>query len=359
MTFNKTIWARRSVMAAFIAACAILSIYTISVFCLNMQFGENWSAHMRPVIYRTLIPIPQAALRAIIPTSLDPLLAPYLIAFCNITEVRGIFGIRFDPNQLQSLSPENIVSSFINLFVIYLSLLAFIAMFYRLVRTIYPDTRAHAYVATLLALLISPVFELPYAYNYDYAELFFSCAFLYTLFTGKWRLYLLCIFFGTINKETTIFGIFLFSIWYFNRLPRRQFIHLAVTQSVIYLAVKITINFYFRNSEVVNLPFTTLPFNIFYVYNYSYTNLTCLLVNVVLLTYQWQQKPAFLRAGLWMFTLNFIAYFICCNPGEYRDLYWSFPIMVMLATDSLMRLSGVAQMPVFRVTSGQAAPRAL
>ena len=81
---------------------------------------------------------------------------------------------------------------------------------------------------------------------------------------------------------------------------------------------------------------------------YNYTTLICFTVTILLLTYCWQEKPAFLRAGLWMAFANWLAYFFCCERGEYRDLYWGMPIIAMLATHTLIRAADIAHLPIFQ-----------
>jgi hypothetical protein len=67
-----------------------------------------------------------------------------------------------------------------------------------------------------------------------------------------------------------------------------------------------------------------------------------------LMTYRWQEKPAFLKTGLWLLPLVYMAYVMHGNPGEYRVFFDVLPLIILLATHTLTQAAGFARLPFFQ-----------
>jgi hypothetical protein len=347
----------------FIILYALLSVYDIFVFIpgSNYAIDNIQDGIMKPpVAYRVLMPTVTSTLRALIPDVVAQEVSSVLIAMRDSTAGRQYFQVRkyepaWNPSQPlpRQVDNDRIFDTSLKILVVYLSLLAFIAMYYHLALALWPDSRAYALWAPVLMLLLISVLNVHYAYTYDYPEIFFSCACFYLLLKQRWAAYILCLTIATLNKETTLFGIFFFMVWFYNRLPRKQYWMLAGLQLYIYVMIKVAVTIYYADrpslygTTFFNHVIISLRDNIFFLYGASYYNFVCFIATMLAIMYRWQEKPAFLRGGVWMLLPNMLAYIFMCNRGEYRDLYWSIPVMVLLATHTLVSITGIAHMPAF------------
>ena len=343
--FNRTLKPVKITHLLFIVIYGLLSLYILTIFIPTL--GIDWVGHnVRPVAHRILIPTLTHTLDSLIPALFKQSVIPYLISARDSEIGTHIIKMRHaKPAMEPLLSKEHIFYTAEVLLMVYLTLLAFIWMFYTLAKALLPSSPVYAYTAPILAMLIISVINNYYFYTYDYAELFFSAACFYLLFKQRWQLYLLCIAIGSFNKETTIFAIIFYFIYFFSRLPIKQYLWLGLMQLCEYSMILETIHAYnsdkpqaFQGQSYI----WTWKENFYYLYQYNnYIVLLTLVIIFVLLTYNWWEKPAFLKAGLWMAPFNIGAYLLTCHAGEYRDLFWIMPVLTLLATHSLVRLSGL------------------
>jgi len=335
----------RWIFPIFILIYAVLSLYVITIFCVTNEFGGDWIGHgYRPIAYRPLVVTLADMLHWIIPDFVREWATPYLVSASQAELSKALISRRIAGHTTQALSVSAIFKTAELMFVVYLTLVALIWVTYKTTRAMLPDSRAYALVAPILLLLIIGILTMGYAYTYDYAELFFSFALLYLLFKERWNLYFVCFAIGTYNKETTLFAIFFYFVFYFPRLPRKIYIARGLLQIAIYAAVKTALTLYYADLPAAfgdsGYIFTWRE-NFLYLFTYnSYMDLIGLIMIVILLTYRWWEKPLFLRSALWMLLPNAGAYFLTCHAGEYRDLFWSLPVMTMLATHSLVSMGG-------------------
>ncbi|MBV8938547.1 MAG: hypothetical protein JO089_01740 [Alphaproteobacteria bacterium] len=343
---------QRALPYAFAAVYFALSVYVMGVFMVGWEFGGggDYSMHSvlqgrfpRPVIYRQFIPIISNLALHAFPEQEN--ITRWLIGLRNSELGQRMIHLRF-PSAPAALSDKMIYETSMVLLVIYAMLLAFIFMLYRLAAALMPDSRAYALTAPVIALLLIPVFAIRYAYAYDFAELFFSCACFLLLYRRRWSAYLACLAIATLNKETTIFIICFYFAWHWQFLPKRRYVRLGLAQVLVYAAVKGSLTLYYSDHPGFMVQHTFVD-NVFYFVQYNYVHFVAALVTAALLAYRWPHKPLFLRAGLLMSALNFAAYLLWCNPGEYRDLYWGMPVMILLAAHTLAQLTGIARMPLF------------
>jgi hypothetical protein len=80
----------------------------------------------------------------------------------------------------------------------------------------------------------------------------------------------------------------------------------------------------------------TLLDNLKFMHRYGHPEFAWLTIITILLFYRWSEKPPFLKDGLWMVGANLGAYLLTCNPGEYRDLYWGMPVLIIMASHSVI-----------------------
>lgn len=309
--------------------------------------SSPYGVQSRPVVYRVLVPTIARTVHAMIPASVEEKLTSRMIAWRDSDEGRETvkaWFIRPPP-----LADHLIFETAVVAGVTYLTMLAFIGMLYALARALFPESLAYALITPVIALQFIPALTVENGYIYDFAELFFSCACFYLMFRQRWGLYLACVFIGTFNKETTAFGIFFFAVWFYHRLPRAQFVRLLVAQVLLFAAVKGGVMWYYADKPGI------IAGSYFQQHlDFLRTQAPMLLINLAsilfLVLFRWREKPVFLRAGLWMLLPNTVAYAFT-YPGEWRGFYWSLPVLLMLATHTLISISGIADLKLFRPQS--------
>jgi hypothetical protein len=350
---------QRSVLIFFIALYLISTLYVMSVFIPGSAYGINNTPVGRevrpPVAYRVLMPTVTSVVRSLMPDTLVQAASPYLISARDSEVGKRLLRLSRLPAIPEPLSDARIFDTSIQMFLVWLSLLAFTAMLYLLTKELFPAIHACALLAPLVFLWLLPVPLSRFAYTYDFAELFFSCATMYLLLRRQWWFYMGCLAVATLNKETSIFVIFFFIVWFYPRLPRRFYIKLCIMQlllyaivhGMVYLHYNIHLEAMHRYSNFVQK--FTVHMN--YMYGYSFHTFIAFLGTLLLLFYRWEEKPAFLLGALWMFLPNMAAYVLLCNDGEYRDLFWSMPPMVILATHSLVLLTNAHKVTYLQVAA--------
>lgn len=344
---------QRMVFWLFMLAYLLLSLQVLAVFFHGSEFATNYMRHdQRPVMLRALIPLVSDTLNGLIPDSIRPALAAPLLSLIEWQPIVKL--IRAAPQRFAwVLEPNEIVATGVRMAVVYLSLVAFLAMFYRLASSLLPGSRAYALFAPMLALLIMPVCYQSFGYTYDFADLFFSCALLYLLHKQRFTQYLAVLALATFNKETSLFTIFFFAIYFIDYLPRRNYLLLLGAQLATYAAIKGGLEWHYAAYPFLPWPpengqVLRLNDNISYVLNYLFFYSVLGLVAVfLLLTYRWEEKPVFLRRAIPMFGLNVLVCFFMNSPGEFRNWLWGMPPLVLLATHSLLSANGMDRWPVF------------
>jgi hypothetical protein len=337
---------QRWITPLFLLVYAFLSLYVLTIFSITNEFGTDWIGHeTRPVAYRPLILNITTVLDWIVPEAVKDHARPYLLSAIESDLASALISRNYTEPAKLALSEPRIVWTAELLLVVYLTLLSSVWMVFALAKALLPGSPATVLIAPVLTLLLLSIFHGTYGYTYDYAELFFSAALLYLLFRQRWGLYLLCFALATYNKETSLFTIFFYFLFYASRLPRRRYIVLGVAQLALYAAIRAGIMHYYADLPSVfgdeGAYIHTWRENLLYLFTYNnFNDLVNLIVMVVLLTYRWWEKPLFLRAALWMLPANAAAYFLACHAGEYRDFLWCLPVLVILAAHSLACMAG-------------------
>lgn len=326
----------------WLAVYALASLYVMAVFMLGSNLlndnGRTPEVQRRPLVFAL-----GSALSGVMPEAIVPVLADVRDSAgmqAAMTGAGWTLPLDYNDEGVAHLSDGQLRLTFSLLLVVYAFLLGFMAALRRLALALWPELPACAQVAPLLALLPVMVCARSYAYTYDFAELFFATLYLLALLHGRWAALLLCVALGTLNKETTLFGIFLFAVWGGVRLPKGRWLLLLAAQLAVYAGVRAGIN----AVEGVELPLVygnNLLLHVQDLMTQPYLEgmqVMCLLAAVLLLVYRWQEKPALLKAGLWMLLPNTAAFLLIGNPGEWRVFYWCLPVLALLATHSVVRM---------------------
>ncbi|HXT70231.1 MAG TPA: hypothetical protein VN700_10780 [Vicinamibacterales bacterium] len=332
-----------------LAGYFFLSLYVMTVFTIGQGFGLGidrverimHGGAPRPVPYRMLVPTLSRIGIALVPGSVEERMRPLLISIRDSEPGRLIVAQRYKgEGHPPNLQDERIVETAVVTVIIYAFLLAFIAMLHRLAREVIPGSPAFAATAPLVALFWLPVFCANWAYSYDFAELFFSCACIFLLHRRQWLAYLVTFGLATVNKETSLFLLVFYLAWMWGRLPVRRYLQLGAAQLVVYAAIKGAITLHFADvpGEIMATAHSRQLAHMLGAYGFE--SAVAMIVVVCLTTWKWRTKPEFLRTGLWMLVPNGLAYFAGSNPGEYRSFYWSLPVVILLVTHTLVGAAG-------------------
>jgi hypothetical protein len=134
--------------------------------------------------------------------------------------------------------------------------------------------------------------------------------------------------------------IIFYWIWFFRQLPLKQYLVVGLLQSSMFGAVKIGLVVYFHTREAMYASGSyenTLLEKLKFLHKYGHPEFAWLTIIAMSLFYGWSEKTPFLKCGLWMVGANIGAYLLTCNPWEYRDLYWGLPVLIIMASHSVIR----------------------
>ena len=192
---------------------------------------------------------------------------------------------------------------------------------------------------SLAAIAGLPPFFKYYNYLYDFPTLF-----LFTLSLGfmarcKWREFLVLFLLACLNKETAILLTFLFVIYFFNRknlVSHALFFQLLFYQLGLFFLIRAGIVWIFRNNPGSSLEFHLFDHNLALLHPpYSLLTLGAGLALSLLVFYKWNEKPSFLKSGIWILVLLFIATLFFGFLDELRDYYEVYPILLLLVSHSI------------------------
>jgi hypothetical protein len=191
------------------------------------------------------------------------------------------------------------------------------------------------YAAPPVLLLASTVF-FGFGYIYDFSTLFFFSLGLLLMARREWGWFLFIFAIATLNKETTIFLYLVFALYFFNRMPRRNFILLSACQLGLYALIQGIIRFMYRNNpgDALEWHFSDqIP---------QYTAIAektplllvvwgaALIMIAILVAYKWRRKPEFMRIAFAIFPFFLFLFIFWAYPLEIRDLLEVYPILAIL-----------------------------
>ncbi len=347
------------IYAIFAFLYVLSAVYAMSYFFQNSALGDDYPGGAtrfdamvdgyakKPFIYRQLVPILVRAVDRATPPSAR-------IAVNNWVE-----DIKFSPDHstlrlympwlgktfpIKTTNYKRVVASI----VIFAAWLGYMAGIFALGREIFPRTPAVAFFAPLFAVIAFSSFGYQWQYIYDIPCLCLSTACFYFIYTRRFRMYFLMFLLACLNKETAIFSMIFFCIWFWDKMPEKRFALLLGAQLAVYLVVKSAINISYMNNDGF-----FLEQNVGLVLSRDLlgaANIYKLVVVSVLwflFTYQWQGKPDFLKRTLWILPMIYTAYCFFGFPHEYRVFFDLHAPLVLLATHTLVGATGLAKAPLF------------
>lgn len=342
-----------------VQACfaVIYLILTVWVLISNVDGSGFTNDNRRPehVQRRPLLHATSYTLAGIMPEHIQKRVTSNLIAFREGPVGQAIIHIRhadgnYKTNEhLYMLSDETILATSVKILLIYIAECLFVLVLFKMAELLFPDSPGIALLSPMLALCIVLACAAKHSYTYDIPELLFATALLYVLRLERFWLYLILFGLATLNKESTIFCIVFFAIWFFTRMPQRQYVLLLIAQVAIFVVIKVAVSAYFGHKAEL-LYWQNWRMMLLTLYNYDFPNVVAILLVLFLGTYRWFDKPEFLRYSLWLVPPNIAAYLYIGWPDEYRAFYWCVPTASLLITHSLVGLAGIGNVAYFRKT---------
>ena len=168
----------------------------------------------------------------------------------------------------------------------------------------------------------------------------------------RWIAYLLVFALATLNKETSLFLVLIFALYFFPRLPRGEFIRLSIGQLGLCGVLQGAIRYAFRNNpgsavqwhlgaqlEALNQAATGTPA--------TFVLTATLVIAVAALSiYGWNMKPPLLRAAIWILPFFLLLYAAGGYPGEIRVMLEVYPILALMIVPPQLLLRSRVPNPV-------------
>ena len=267
----------------------------------------------RPYVYRQLIPV--------ISKFTAPLVPQWVIDFFQKTP--DILKSKINVLS-QGTSPREAIIAVI---LMYSCLIGFIFTERALLKQLGYSQEEEQVIPIVLTILILPL-TVFFGYIYDLPQLFLFTLGLIFMVRKQWHFYLPVLTIATVNKETSIFLIMIFALYFFRSLSRKTYLGLLTVQSIIYIFVHGLIVYLYRNNPGQPIDWT-IEFHIKQYTHYPITFLVTLLffgVILFLVFKGWQYKPFFLRISFSIFFIVLILFFTAGREMEFRVFMDILPI---------------------------------
>jgi hypothetical protein len=151
---------------------------------------------------------------------------------------------------------------------------------------------------------------------------------------GKLAHYYLLFVIASINRETTFLLILFFMVYFYNKIPFRQYFFGVIYQGLAYLVVKLAIMGAY--SSVPGTPLQWRPMEVIKGYVdkpvwFAVVMFMFFCAFIVIALRQWSEKPLFLRVAFGtIFPLQLILHILAGYAYEIRVFAEVFPVLFLL-----------------------------
>jgi hypothetical protein len=227
----------------------------------------------------------------------------------------------------------------------YLSLAGFFFAFRYLFKAVYEAPGKLLDLTSLVALLGLPIMFKYTSFIYDFSTLFLFTLGLALMARKKWTSFLAVYTLACFNKETTILLTMLYVIYFYCilaiRLEKPAFIKCLSAQISIYIIARAILNFFFYDNPGTFLLGTVgvLAKHNLSMSPYSIEALAYLFIALMVL-YKWEEKPLFLKCGLWILPPLVVLCLFFGFLDELRDYYEAYPIVLLLMAHTMGDITG-------------------
>jgi len=274
---------------------------------------------VRPAAYRILLPTLAEASRNLVPAQM---VARFEAAPRGTVLVEAFHNLGGGTYPAQAI---------VVLVLILTSLIGFVFVEKKLLQELGYRPEEQAVLPLVIAVFTVPL-SIYFSYFYDLPQVFLFALSLLFLYRRDWLAYMITLAVALLNKETSILAVVVFGVYYFSRLPRRNYLLLLGVQLGIFIAVRS-----FISSMVSDQPgqpiFWTIKDHIQQYTKYPSTfifTLVFLGIILFLVFRNWQAKPVFLRSASAVFVLMLILFFAAGMPMEFRVFLDVLPVFGVL-----------------------------
>lgn len=330
----------------------LFSLFALVHFLASSHLGDRYDntrfesmlngTAARPFVYRALVPAAVRAVQHVTPNWFEKHVNKKMRHW--MTDRRNFQLKAQYPWIGATFDKAKVYPRLVATLLIYMTLCGYMFMMFRLGAVLFPDDGLIRWCAPLLGALTISAFNHPWQYIYDIPVLFLSAACLYAIAADKIKMYLVFFLLACFNRETILFMVPIFALFYYGNIRNSSLIALCAVQLVMLALVKLSL----ADIYAVNRGFFLEP-NLARVLmrdvlaQASHYKMIALCVYVFLFTYRWPEKPALLKYALLMLPFMYIGYVFHGNPGEYRVFFDLVPALVLLATHTLVRAAGLTQ----------------
>ena len=277
----------------------------------------------KPYVYRTLVPSTVRLIASTLPT--------------EVKTAINQSNLRIGEWDYDLLTEYWIAST-----LMFASLLGFGFSIKYLFNGVYQAPTFFVDAVSLAAIAIVPSFFKFYNYIYDFPNLFLFTTGLGLMARHKWNFFLILFPLICLNKETAILLTFVYvihSIKHWKVLNKKQFIYFLLYQIGVFLLIKLGLNWIFRNNLGGTVEFHFFDHNTALILKpHPFSTVFLLLGLTILIVHKWNEKPVFLRSGIWMLAPLLTTFLFFGFLDEIRVLYEVYPVLLLLISYSIANL---------------------
>jgi hypothetical protein len=342
----------------FLFVYLLVSLYSLASLLHNSRLGDVYyrasfesmyhGTAWRPFVYRILIPRITFTITSMTPMSIQRSVGDEIDAFVYTQDSQWLKKVF---PRLEEVFPDKRThyQRMVMISILYAMLWGVIVAMYKLGKHLFPDDNAIRYFAPILPLLLIPVTNWKVIYVYDVGVLFLSAVAYYCMALRRFQFYIIIFTLACLNKESSIFLLLFFIIWFWRRLNLKHYLGLVAVQIVIYAVIRYALLVAYQKNagwvfeDYFNdlLHFEIYPRNMYH----RLLSFACL---VFFFVYDWQKKPLFALYILWLWPPMYLAYLLYGFPGEYRVFHDIMPLTMLLATHTLIASTGISKASFFK-----------
>lgn len=330
---------------AIIAGYLLASVYIFAMWILDTRQYINLNGYERarfvemvygtaykPYVMRVLVPFAVRLLRGLVPAGLEPFLQQDIYARLPLLDKLMDY-LKWEKAYLAEYA--------IGVVLLYASLLGFMVVLRRFARRLYEMDQRLADLLPIGAVLVLPIFfRRGTHYPYDFPALVLFLLGLLLLLERRWMWYYVALILGLLNKETAILLVLPFVLHLAHKMERKRLIGHVALQVAIFLVIRLGLSLLFRDNPGATFE-NNLRWNLrVSLRPYEYGAFLDVLSVVLLVAYRFAQKPLFLRQSLWLLPPFFLSYMVGGLYGEIRVFYEIYPILFLLAFQTLVFIMG-------------------
>ena len=278
----------------------------------------------RPYAYRALVPLLAKVLAPLVPCSFEAMFtalpSPITVTYHALSE--GGY-----PREAT-----------IVMLIMYSSLVGFAYAEKSFLYNLGAQSREQFLLPLFAQILIVP-FSLLFGFYYDLPQILLVTLTLICMLQARWDKYIVTFGLASLNKETSLFLLLVFIVYYRSRLPRKHFLQLFIVQTVIYGLIRGALLYTYHNNAGITTA-STFSYHYRQYTSYPSTLLFTILffVGIGFLIWKgWDRKHPFLQATLVIPLMILILFFISGMPMEFRVFLDALPSLTLLIVSPSMQ----------------------